>query len=269
MDTAVWVALITSGASLLIAGASLWSQRKSAHEEREEERRSQAKVVLDRYRGPLLAAAWELGDRIDNIQHRGFLAFSQKGDARELDAKLTTLFRFAQYFGWREVLRTEVQLLTFEKETDTRVVSGLLDDIVKALASDSLDQDWAMLWSEEQRGIGELIVGNGGSGPSFCSGYAAFKREYDAKFSSWMDGLARDLLSPYAVDSSRLRILRWALYGLVHQLDEERTYTDSAWMARVVDEVGRRPQANSSRVEERVRTHLVELLEVRGDVYSP
>ena len=44
-----------------------------------EERRSDAKVVLDRYRGPLLDAAWQLGDRLDSIRHRGFLSIFVRG----------------------------------------------------------------------------------------------------------------------------------------------------------------------------------------------
>src|SRR5262245_47131591 len=114
METGVWVALITSATSLVVAGTSLFFQRKGAKEEREEKRRSEAKVILDKYRGPLLMAAVDLGRRINNIRHGGFLVFADPGHERGQQAKLTTLFRIAQYFGWREILRTEVQLLRFE-----------------------------------------------------------------------------------------------------------------------------------------------------------
>ena len=49
-----------------------------------------------------------------------FFAYLSRGSGREQDAKLTTLFRFAYYLGWREFVRTEVQLLRFENEGDTR-----------------------------------------------------------------------------------------------------------------------------------------------------
>jgi hypothetical protein len=41
-------------------------------ETREQERRSQAKVILGQFPGPLLDAAWQLGDRIDHIRNRRF-----------------------------------------------------------------------------------------------------------------------------------------------------------------------------------------------------
>ena len=128
--------------------------------EQGKERRSDAKVVLDRYRGllPLLDAAWELGSRVDNIRNRAFFAYLSPGNSREQDAKLTTLFRFAYYFGWREFIRTEVQLLRFDNEEDTRLVAGFLNDVTWVLASDKLDGAWAMLWGDEQRGIGELMT---------------------------------------------------------------------------------------------------------------
>jgi hypothetical protein len=49
-----------------------------------------------------------------SICHRGFLAYLSQGSGRERDAKLTALFRFAHYFGWRESARAEVHLLWFE-----------------------------------------------------------------------------------------------------------------------------------------------------------
>jgi hypothetical protein len=39
-----------------------------------------------------------------------------------------------------------------------------------------------------------------------------------------MERFAGDLLSPAALSNDRLRLLQWALYGLVRQLDEEGTY---------------------------------------------
>jgi hypothetical protein len=121
------VAIISAVVALVSVGFSAWTQLRVAKREREgkaEERRSAAKVALDQYRGPLLDAAWQLGDRLDSIRHRGFLAYLSEGSGREQDAKLTALFRFAHYFGWREFVRREVQLLRFENEEDTRLAAG-------------------------------------------------------------------------------------------------------------------------------------------------
>ena len=68
----------------------------------------------------LVLAAWELADGIDNVRHRNFLYFTSAGNSREVEARSSTLFRLAQYFAWREILRREIQLLRFEKEADSR-----------------------------------------------------------------------------------------------------------------------------------------------------
>src|SRR5689334_10083219 len=123
MDTGVLVALIASATSLIVSLGAALIQRHADREEREEQRRSDVKRVLDQYRGPLLVAASDLGHRIDNIRHGGFLSYLDSTD-RGTDARHTTLFRFAQYFGWREILRTEVQLLRFGRDDDTRLVAA-------------------------------------------------------------------------------------------------------------------------------------------------
>ena len=177
MNTALVVACISGVVALASAGLSAWTQQqvmKQAKQGRAEDRRSDAKVVLDRYRGPLLDAAWQLGDRLDSIRHRGFLAYLSEGSGRERDAKLTALFRFAHYFGWRELVRTEVQLLRFENEQDTRSAAGFLTDVAEVLASDLLAGKRAMLWNDEQRGIGELMTERPSRTAPIVRGHAAF-----------------------------------------------------------------------------------------------
>jgi hypothetical protein len=259
VDTALVVAIISAVVALASAGLSGWSQLHIVKKEREgraEERRSEAKVVLDRYRGPLLDAAWQLGSRVDNIRNQRFLAYLSAGTGREQDAKLTTLFRFAYYFGWREFIRTEVQLLRFENEGDTRLAAEFLNDITRVLASDKLDGTWAMLWGDEQRGIGELMTERPSDASSIVLGHASFHRDYHKVFAPWMERFAHDLLSPAAVESSRLRLLQWALYGLVRQLDEEGTYR-GGWIDRSMEEI-RQPLGPRSiaRHEEQLRNHL-------------
>ena len=259
MNTALIVACISGVIALATAGFSAWTQLQVTKLERQgraEERRSEAKVVLDRYRGPLLDAAWQLGDRLDSIRHRGFLAYLSEGSGREQDAKLTALFRFAHYFGWREFVRTEVQLLRFENEEDTRSAAGFLNDVAEVLATDLLDGKWAMLWNDEQRGIGELMTERLPGGSSIVRGHAAFYRHYEETFAPWMERFAGDLLSPFALKSDRLRLLQWALYGLVRQLDEEGTY-GGVWIDRSESEIRQPTQHGSiTRHEELLRGHL-------------
>jgi len=239
--------LLVAGISAVVAFASAALSRRTQlrvtrltaerdRQSREEERRSAAKVALDKYRGPLLDAAWQFGDRVDNIRNGDFLSYLSPGSGREQDAKLSTLFRVAYYFGWREVVRTEVQLLRFENEDDTRLVSGFLADIARVFAVDRLDAARAMLWADEQRGIGELMINQRADGSSFVRGHAAFYDTYKDVFAPWMERLAGDLLSPAARESHRLRLLQWALFGLVQRLDEEGAYF-GGWMDRSLSEI--------------------------------
>lgn len=264
MDVALVVAVISGAVSLASAGFAWRAQlavtdRQALRdrEARDEERRSQAKVVLDRYRGPLLDAVWQLGDRIDNIRHRDFLDNLVDGSGREQDAKLTTLFRFAHYFGWREIVRTEVQLLRFENEDDTRLVAGLLGDVAWLLATDTLDGGRARLWSDKQRAIGELMAGDPERPRPTVRGHAAFHCDFDAMFAPWMARFADEVLTPAAVTSDRLRFLHWALMGLVQLLDEEHAYAVSEWIERAAAEVRACPVSDVvTKLEASLRKHL-------------
>ena len=189
-----------------------------------------------------------------------FLAYLAEGSGRRQDAKLTTLFRFAQYFGWRELMRREVQLLRFDNEDDTRLVSGFLNDVAAICASDKVgDGVWAMLWVEEQRGLGELMADP--SGAAGVRGHASFRGDYEKVFAPWMERFAGDVLSPEALESHRLRLLQWALFGLVRRLDEERAYYGpGGWTDTAEQEIRNTPPPGSpTETEGRLRVHLREL----------
>jgi hypothetical protein len=254
VGTGVLVALIASVTSLIAAGASLYFQYKSAKEEREEKRRSDAKVVLDKYRGPLLKAAWDLGHRINNNRKYGFPLYMAPGSGHDQQVKLTTLFRIAQYFGWCEILRTEAQLLRFEREADTQLVATLIGDVHWAFATDKVDDRRnGMLWAEEQRAIGELMVVQVDGMPSTCYGYARFVREYEERFSPWMDRIAKFLRGEEAKGSHRLRLVQWGLLGIVKQLDEEHIYTDHNWMVQAQKELKEHPSSEPITIESNIR----------------
>jgi hypothetical protein len=255
VETAVVVAIISAVASVIAAIFSAVLARRHQRQAREEERRSQAKVVLDRFRGPLLDAANSLGGRIDNIRRLSFFNYLQSD--RKQAAKLTTLFRFANYFGWREVVRTEVQLLRFDNAEDTRLVAAFLGDITGILATDLIDGARAMLWNDEQRGIGELMMGEPDGAQSLVLGHAAFQSKYDEVFAPWMERFSEDLLTPQAVSGDRLRLLNWALFGLVRVLDEEGALAESYWIQNAAEEV--RPSIeteSATQTETRVKDHL-------------
>ena len=258
MDTALVVASISGAVALASAGFTGWAQLRMSRrdiEARATERRSEAKVALDRYRGPLLDAAWQFGDRIDNIRNRAFLNYLAENTGRADDVKSTTLFRMAYYLGWREVLRTQVQLLRFENAEDTRLVATFINDVTWVLASDRVDSTWP-IWSDEQRAVGELMIGQPGPTSASVRGIAAFRTQYSESFSPWLERFAQTLLGNAAASSERLRLLQWALCGLVTQLDEEGAY-GGGWINRTVGEI-RQPMTDEPRSprEEQLRCHL-------------
>lgn len=254
--TAIVLASIAGAISILSAAIAATSQRRIAvlsadlaRQQKQEDQRLSARAVLDRYRAPLLFAAWELADRIDNIRTRGLLAYRDAGSPLGVQAKLSTMFRFAQYLGWREILRAEVQLLRFEADADTRLTSDLLGDVTRVLATDSQGPDW-MLWSDEQRGVGELMIDATRGDGARCIGYATFvSREGD--FNKWLDPIAT-ALELTAADSRRLMLLQWALVNVVLQLDKEGICADTGVLKRTQQEIARR-SAPTGEVEDQIR----------------
>lgn len=283
MDPAVVAALVAAGASLAVAlSTAIWTsydnrqarelQRKLSGEQqaaqreladrqeasqralaalssqlaqkaRQEEQRTEAQVVLNRYREPLLEEANYLGNRIDNIQHRGFFYYLD-GDRGTL-AILSTLFRIARYFGIREVIYAEVNHLKFERDEETRDVERLLSEIQRTFSSDRFDysEDSSpatsrfMLWVEQQQAIGELSVHRDSNGTPHLIGYATFAESFSSRYAPWFKDFASDLRSGSAPTSKRLAMLQGLLAQLVCRLDHEQRFTspkpkDSNWITR-------------------------------------
>jgi hypothetical protein len=182
-----------------------------------------AEDVLARYREPLAAAAFDLQSRCYNILRLGFLEKFGAGHERFGEAQTTTLFRFAQYFGWTEILRRDIQFLSFPEADDTRRVARLQGSITRRLASSEGDAP-LMIWADEQRAIGErMIVCEYDT--VICMGYARFCDEYDERFAPLCTRLLDDLLNPSA--AQRLRDVQHQLCELVELLDARRMrYTE-------------------------------------------
>lgn len=176
-----------------------------------------AEEVLTRYREPLAAAAFDLQSRLYNILELRFFEKFGEGERSE-DALETTLFRLAQYFGWTEILRRDIQFLSFPEAEDTRRVSKLQSDIARCFLRDDY-ADGLMIWSDEQRGLGErMIVAD--DGKVMCMGYATFRDRDDAVFGRWRERLADAVDQP---DSRvRLRDVQHLLCELVETLDSRR-----------------------------------------------
>lgn len=165
VSDALIAAIVAGITSLTITfGKILWDGRQQKHE-----RQLAAREKLDRFREPLLSAADDLGSRINNIRHDHFLLYLEVPE-RKQTALLGTLFRFAQFFGWTEILYGAGGALRFEQDESTKAVADALREVGRTLAVDRLDRtvpmDFTtttlMIWREEQRAIGELIRVDGG-----------------------------------------------------------------------------------------------------------
>lgn len=181
------------------------------------ERDLRAEDVLKRYREPLAAAAFDLQSRLYNILRLDF--FGKFGEhERSEEALRTTLFRLAQYFGWTEILRRDIQFLSFPEAEETRRVAQLQSEIAKAFLSDSYGPA-LMIWKDEQRAIGErMIVEEHGN--VLCMGYATFGDRCHELFAPWLDRLRAELQD--GAPDARLRDVQHGLCDLVETLDTRR-----------------------------------------------
>ncbi|MGH3022620.1 MAG: hypothetical protein ACRDNI_03095 [Gaiellaceae bacterium] len=215
MDIAIVIALIALAGSLVstavtVIGAPALQARR------------EATAVLQRYREPLLAAAYELQARLHNILKNRFVeeyVLGDKGGKREA-ALESTLYVFAQFFAWREIIRREVQFLRFARDEETREVAQILRDIGETFLTDDFGHQF-MIWRVEQRGLGERMIVSSDRGPT-CMGYATFIEERPT-MKEWLEPLERELLSIEDEGLKRLTRLQHLLLQLVAKLDADRT----------------------------------------------
>jgi hypothetical protein len=225
MDAAVIAALIAALGGLTLGVFNTREARRN----RLEEQQNIAKAELARYRKPLLEAAYDLGARIDNIRNRGFDTYIRSGDRRDI-AVLSTLYRFARYFGTLEILRSQLTFLDFEDAEETRSTAEQIVKVAEALSSDSCDE--LMLWREEQRAIGEETLRRGPDGTLTCVGFATFVNEFEQRAGPWFQRFRAELQEGgLASNSKRLGAVQTSLSGLIYQLDEEKRYADLLWHA--------------------------------------
>ena len=181
------------------------------------DREQHAAEVLARYREPLAAAAFDLQSRLYNILELEFFEHYGSGERAE-EALRTTLFRFAQYFGWTEILRRDIQFLNFPNDDETRRVAELQEVIAQCFRSNEYGPE-LMIWGDEQRAIGELMIVEE-HGKVLSMGYAAFRQRCDDTFAPWRIRMRDELFAEST--QPRLRDIQNSLCELVETLDSRR-----------------------------------------------
>lgn len=194
-----------------------------------EKRQLDAEAVLSRYREPLVAAAYDLQSRLYNILHNNFLAIYGRRESERRDEAITsTLFRFAQYFGWTEILRQDIYSWKFTEDADTRAVGELLQEVQDLFRTDLYSPEF-MLWSDEQRAVGELMIVPDGSAKT-CIGYARFIEIYKDGLAHWLNRFEEHLRKRTKSPDERLSYIQGALRRLVIQLDPRQLRYDHSTM---------------------------------------
>jgi hypothetical protein len=211
------IALVASvsAAALTAFGAPAMQARRDAREK------------LEKYRGPLLDSSYELQARLHNILSSDFVKnfMDSDGPSRREAAINTTLYVFAQFFGWREIIRRDIQYLHFPENSKTSQILVLLREVEYTFLSEAYGPQF-MIWRVEQRGIGEEMIESTG-GTSTCLGYSSFI-ERRSTMGVWLDPIEQDLQRIEEGGRKRLTELQHSLLDLVIELDDQRKYHSSA-----------------------------------------
>jgi len=232
----------SAGLALVGAVASgMFSARvnKQAHDldkqARIETEMAQAERILEQYRDPLLDAAQTLQSRLYNIVEQDYFGrYLRCGDADEEHyARDYTLYAFAEYLCWAEIVRRELRFLDLGDLPRTRALLGHLAQVQLTIQTDRVPSPF-QIFRGRQRAIAELtMVPTGAStGPKTeCMGYATFsrRRRGDEEFGSWFTRLDGDM--PRVADAvangdrsalARLVRLQRDLIDMINFLDAER-----------------------------------------------
>jgi DNA-binding CsgD family transcriptional regulator len=199
-------------------------------------RQEQREDLMSRIRDPLLQAAFDLQMRIFNIVDQGFLtAYLLHGsDEERVYAMRSTVFVFAQYLGWIEIVRSSVRFLDLGDRKDNRELVNCFSKATGILSSDSFPDRSSnsspdalfRVFRADQRAIGEIMIDTPPSGELACIGYAEFssRMDSDASFARWLTSLsasAEELSKADDPAHPRLVAMQHNLIDLIQLLDPD------------------------------------------------
>jgi hypothetical protein len=238
MDAELIVSLISAGAALVsVLLTAFLSARTGARQsllqaeiEQQHAARRRQEVrtdLMSQVRDPLLWAAFDLQSRVYNIIVGHFLPIYRKSGSAEQRAyaQRNTLFLFAQFLAWVEVVRRSVRFLDLGGPKDNRTFVDHLSKIGGVLNSDGFPDLSFIIFRGDQRAIGEIMIESSPSGEPSCIGYAAFCERIDNEesFSQWFVALMQDIdhLAANHLRHPRLVLLQHCLIDLIIFLDPE------------------------------------------------
>ncbi|WP_020533539.1 hypothetical protein [Flexithrix dorotheae] len=231
MDIKIVVVLISGAIALLSAILGIYNQNKITTlnhqfnlQSRELDKKEEFEKLLSRYRDPLLRATCDFQSRLYNIIQIGFLKIHYDRSERERDYAINnTLFVTAEYLGWIEIIRTEIQFLDLGENSLTKNFNEIIERISHIFLSAKYDLTYRLLRGE-QRAIGEIMIEKSDQ-RLLCIGYAEFRDKMnDSKFSFWFDTLVASIEVLAKNPESKLKrmiMLQHALIDLIDFLDPD------------------------------------------------
>lgn len=195
---------------------------------------------MGRYRDALLWAAFDLQSRIYNILHgfevsrrpgrKGVLqAFLVEGTDRQANYfRRSTAFVFAEYLGWVEIFRRDLQFIDLGDSKANRHTMSLLATISETLnAASTSETECFRIFRADQRALGEIMIDpDSKPGERRCLGYAAFCSMFSPgrAAAEWIQELIDHVeLAAREPDRAQDRLIRLQhqLMDLVDLLDPE------------------------------------------------
>ncbi|MFB7672308.1 hypothetical protein ACFC26_12915 [Kitasatospora purpeofusca] len=194
---------------------------------------------MSRYRDALLWATFDLQSRIFNILRgyqvdlqgrRGFTStFLLTGtEEQALYVRRSTAFLFAEYLGWAEIFRRDLQFLDLGSNRANQQIMFTLNRISRTLGhAQTSETECFRIFRTDQRAIGEIMIDPGSEpGERRCIGYATFCAQLSAEgtFSGWTQELLDHVeLAAREPDKARDRLVRIQhdLIDLIDLLDAE------------------------------------------------
>src|SRR5262249_49808154 len=238
MSVELAVSLISAAVALgsvvltALLGARAAKGRLQLQAEIEEQRTARVKQderldLMNRVRYPVLWAAFDLQSRVYNIVAQGLLlVYLLRGTAEQRAyVQRNTLFLFAQYLAWVEIIRRGVHFLDLGDKQENREVVNQFSKISGILNSDGFLDMLFCIFRGDQRAIGEIMIESTADGEFSCIGYAEFcaKSDADPSFARWFTRLSEDI-DQLAGDNQwhpRLVALQNSLVDLINLLDSE------------------------------------------------
>ena len=239
MKPEVLTAIIAAIVAIISAIISIYGQIRVTRlsdqltKQREaESREAQTAALMSKYRDPLLRSVIDLQSRLFNIQQNRVLQNFDHQCLSEQDYLINnTLYVFAEYFGWVEILRQEIQFLDLGDLELNRRLGELLVNITKAFGTNRVNgkgnfDPIFQLFNGEQRAIGEIMMKPRSTDQMLgyeCIGYAAFVRKMsDPDFARWFTKLKEDLgviVKESKIGGDRLVLIHSRLIDLIDFLD--------------------------------------------------